>query len=79
MTKNLTPEISNSANSNVASDSGKAYNRRSSWQIAKDLPSSLLYATKGLNYAFSSQRNLELGFTVRLLYVRIVHHRNIIY
>jgi len=63
MTKKLTPEISNSANrnvANVASDSEKAYKRRSSWQIAKDLPTSLLYATKGLNYAFSSQRNFRI-------------------
>ena len=63
MTQNLTPEISNSANRNVAnlsSDSEKAYKRRSSWQIAKDLPTSLLYATKGLIYAFASQRNFRI-------------------
>ena len=39
-------------------------NKRSSWKIAKDLPTSFLYAAKGLGYAFSTQRNfrIHIGF-----------------
>ncbi len=35
-------------------------NKRSSWKIAKDLPTSFLYAAKGLGYAFSTQRNFRI-------------------
>ncbi len=35
-------------------------NKRSSWKIAKDLPTSFLYAAKGLRYAFSTQRNFRI-------------------
>ena len=34
--------------------------KRSSWKIAKDLPTSFLYASKGLSYAFSTQRNFRI-------------------
>ena len=39
-------------------------NKRSSWKIAKDLPTSFFYAAKGLRYAFSTQRNfrIHVGF-----------------
>ena len=41
-------------------------NKRSSWKIAKDLPTSFLYAAKGLKYAFSTQRNfrIHVGFAL---------------
>jgi len=41
-------------------------NKRSSWKIAKDLPTSFLYAAKGIGYAFSTQRNfrIHLGFAM---------------
>ena len=41
-------------------------NKRSSWKIAKDLPTSFLYAAKGLGYAFSTQRNfrIHVGFAL---------------
>ncbi len=35
-------------------------NKRSSWKIAKDLPTSFLYAAKGLGYAFVTQRNFRI-------------------
>ena len=40
--------------------------KRSSWKIAKDLPTSFLYAAKGLRYAFSTQRNfrVHVGFAL---------------
>tara|TARA_B100000214_G_scaffold278987_1_gene208747 strand:+ start:516 stop:974 length:459 start_codon:yes stop_codon:yes gene_type:complete len=40
--------------------------QRSSWKIAKDLPTSFLYAAKGLGYAFSTQRNfrIHVGFAL---------------
>ena len=41
-------------------------NIRSSWKIAKDLPTSLLYAAKGLRYAFSTQRNFRIHFCFAL-------------
>ena len=34
--------------------------KRSSWKIAKDLPTSFIYAAKGLSYAFSTQRNFRI-------------------
>ena len=38
--------------------------KRSSWKIAKDIPTSFLYAAKGIGYAFSTQRNfrIHVGF-----------------
>ena len=41
-------------------------NKRSSWKIAKDLPTSFLYAAKGIGYAFSTQRNfrIHVGFAL---------------
>ena len=41
-------------------------NKRSSWKIAKDLPTSFFYAAKGLRYAFSTQRNfrIHVGFAL---------------
>ena len=41
-------------------------NKRSSWMIAKDLPTSFVYAAKGLRYAFSTQRNfrIHIGFAL---------------
>ena len=41
-------------------------NKRSSWKIAKDLPTSFLYAAKGLRYAFRTQRNFQIhvGFAL---------------
>ena len=45
------------------SDMSKTFqrsNKRSSWKISKDLPTSFLYAGKGLNYAFSTQRNFRI-------------------
>ena len=40
--------------------------KSSSWKIAKDLPTSFLYAAKGLKYAFSTQRNfrIHVGFAL---------------
>ena len=35
-------------------------NKRSSWKIAKDLPTSFLYAAKGIGYSFSTQRNFRI-------------------
>ena len=41
-------------------------NIRSSWKIAKDLPTSFFYAAKGIGYAFSTQRNfrIHVGFAM---------------
>ena len=41
-------------------------NKRSSWKIAKDLPTSFLFAAKGIGYAFSTQRNfrIHVGFAL---------------
>ena len=41
-------------------------NKRSSWKIAKDLPTSFLYAAKGLGYSFATQRNfrIHIGFAL---------------
>jgi diacylglycerol kinase (ATP) len=42
-------------------------NKRSSWKIAKDLPTSFLYAGKGLKYAFSTQRNFRVHVVFTLV------------
>ena len=48
------------------SDNLQRLNKRSSWKIAKDLPTSFLYAAKGLRYAFLTQRNfrIHVGFAL---------------
>ena len=64
----MAPEISNDSEREVW-DLSKTFqrpNKRSSWKIAKNLPTSFLYAAKGLRYAFSTQRNfrVHVGFTL---------------
>ncbi len=64
----MVPEISNDSE-RVIMDMSKTLqrsNKRSSWKIAKDLPTSFLYAAKGLGYAFSTQRNfrIHVGFAL---------------
>ena len=64
----MVPEISNDSKREVR-DISKTFqraNKRSSWKIAKDLPTSFLYAAKGLKYAFSTQRNfrIHVGFAL---------------
>ena len=39
---------------------GSFRERRSSWNIASDLPTSLRYAYKGVKYAFLTQRNFRI-------------------
>ena len=62
------PEVSNDSEreSLTFSDNLQRVNKRSSWKIAKDLPTSFLYAAKGLKYAFSTQRNfrIHVGFAL---------------
>ena len=58
----MAPEISNDSERPVL-EKPKTLQRsikRSSWKIAKDLPTSFLYAAKGLGYAFSTQRNFRI-------------------
>ena len=64
----MVPEISNDSEREIR-DMSKTLqrpNKRSSWKIAKDLPTSFLYAAKGLKYAFSTQRNfrIHVGFAL---------------
>ena len=62
------PEISNDSERESVnlSNNLQKRNKRSSWKIAKDLPTSFLYASKGLKYAFSTQRNfrIHVGFAL---------------
>ena len=62
------PEISNDSEREALylSDNLARQNKRSSWKIAKDLPTSIFYAAKGLKYAFSTQRNfrIHVGFAL---------------
>jgi len=62
------PESSTDAEREVLnlSNNSQRKNKRSSWKIAKDLPTSFLYAAKGLRYAFSTQRNfrIHVGFAL---------------
>ena len=62
------PEVSNDPEreSLTFSDNLQRVNKRSSWKIAKDLPTSFLYAAKGLRYAFLTQRNfrIHVGFAL---------------
>ena len=64
----MVPEISNDSKREVRdmSKTLKRANKRSSWKIAKDLPTSFLYAAKGLRYAFVTQRNfrVHVGFAL---------------
>ena len=64
----MVPEISNNSEREVRdmSKTLQRSNKRSSWKIAKDLPTSFLYASKGLGYAFSTQRNfrIHVGFAL---------------
>ena len=64
----MVPEISNDSEREVRdmSKTLQRSNKRSSWKIAKDLPTSFLYAAKGLGYAFSTQRNfrIHVGFAL---------------
>jgi len=58
----MVPEISNDSERKVRdiSKTLQRSNKRSSWKIAKDLPTSFFYAAKGLVYAFSTQRNFRI-------------------
>ena len=62
------PELSNDSEKEALnlSDNLQRLKKRSSWKIAKDLPTSFLYAAKGLRYAFSTQRNfrVHIGFAL---------------
>ena len=60
----MVPEISNNSEREVMemSKTLQRSNKRSSWKIAKDLPTSFLYAAKGLRYAFSTQRTFRIHF-----------------
>ena len=64
----MCPEISNDSEREALnlSDNLQRQNKRSSWKIAKDLPTSFFYAAKGLRYAFSTQRNfrIHVGFAI---------------
>ena len=64
----MVPEISNDSEREIR-DMSKTLQRpikRSSWKIAKDLPTSFSYAAKGLRYALSTQRNfrIHVGFAL---------------
>ena len=56
------PEISNDSEREALnlSNNLQRLNKRSSWKIAKDLPTSFFYAAKGLRYAFFTQRNFRI-------------------
>ncbi len=58
----MAPEIFKDSARNVwdKSKTLQRPNKRSSWKIAKDLPTSFIYAGKGLGYAFSTQRNFRI-------------------
>ena len=58
----MVPEISDDSVREIRdmSKTLQRSNKRSSWKIAKDLPTSFLYAGKGLGYAFSTQRNFRI-------------------
>ena len=64
----MVPEISNDSEREIR-DMSKTLqrpNKRSSWKIAKDLPTSFLYAAKGLRYAFLTQRNFRIHLSFAL-------------
>ena len=65
----MVPEISNDSERGDLnlSNNLQRLNKRSSWKIAKDLPTSFLYAAKGLRYAFSTQRNFRVHVVFTLV------------
>ena len=65
----MAPEISNESEREVwdMSKTLQRPNKRSSWKIAKDLPTSFLYAAKGLRYAFLTQRNFRIHVVFALV------------
>ena len=62
------PELSNDSEREALnlSNNLQRQNKRSSWKIPNDLPTSFFYAAKGLRYAFSTQRNfrIHVGFAL---------------
>ena len=64
----MAPEISNDSEGEGwdMSKTLQRSNQRSSWKIAKDLPTSFLYAFKGIKYSFMTQRNfrIHVGFAL---------------
>ena len=65
----MVPEISNYSEREFrdVSKTLQRLNKRSSWKVAKDLPTSFLYAAKGLKYAFSTQRNFRIHVVFTLI------------
>tara|TARA_Y100001968_G_scaffold229261_1_gene212044 strand:- start:292 stop:750 length:459 start_codon:yes stop_codon:yes gene_type:complete len=65
----MVPEIFNETEPEVLNFSNNLPrpNKRSSWKIAKDLPTSFFYAFKGLRYAFSTQRNFRIHVVFALV------------
>jgi len=65
----MSSNISNDAERDALNSSNnlERLNKRSSWKIAKDLPTSFLYAGKGLKYAFSTQRNFRVHVVFTLV------------
>ena len=63
------PEITNDSEREdlICPDNLQKRNKRSSWKIAKDLPTSFFYAAKGLVYAFSTQRNFRIHVCLALI------------
>ena len=65
----MSPKISNESEREALNlpNNLERLNKRSSWKIAKDLPTSFLYAAKGLKYAFSTQRNFRIHVVFTLV------------
>ena len=65
----MVPEISNDSEIEIRdiSKTLQRPNKRSSWKIAKDLPTIFLYAAKGLRYAFLTQRNFRIHICFALV------------
>ena len=65
----MSPNISNDSEREALnlSNNLERLKKRSSWKIAKDLPTSFLYAAKGLKYAFSTQRNFRVHVVFTLV------------
>ena len=63
------PEVSTDGEREVLNLSNNLHrqNKRSSWKIAKDLPTSFLYAAKGLRYSFFTQRNFRIHVVFALV------------
>ena len=81
----MNPEKSNSREDKITTITSRATKprRRSSWKIAKDLPTSFYYAFQGIIYGFLSQRNfriqvvlgivsLGLGMALKLAEIKIL-------